>query len=141
MLSLLLDWFPHEEHGDMIIMIAQLIQIIGGHSVTGKDIRKIFALLRNETIRSKQNCCTLLLNSIGTMLREKGPTAFFEFNGFDSVSYYTLNFTKFIFYYLNISHEVFMKTIDCIIEFSVCELPILIFMGAVVSGSPVATFI
>ncbi|CAA6657804.1 unnamed protein product [Spirodela intermedia] len=86
MLSLLLDWFRHEEHGDMIIMIAQLIQIIGGHSVTGKDIRKIFALLRNEKIRSKQNCCTLLLNSIGTMLREKGPTAFFEFNGFDSAS-------------------------------------------------------
>ncbi|MQL69023.1 hypothetical protein Taro_001298, partial [Colocasia esculenta] len=83
-LSFLLDWFPQKEDGVMISKIAQLIQVIGGHSVTGKDIRKIFTLLRSERIRSRQSHCSLLLNSIGAMLREKGPTAFFEFNGFDS---------------------------------------------------------
>ncbi|XP_078448149.1 binding protein [Wolffia australiana] len=84
MLTILLDWFLLEEDVDLIFEIAQLIQLIGGHSVNGKDIRKIFALLRNEKIKSKENCYKLLLDSVGIMLREKGPTAFFEFDGSDS---------------------------------------------------------
>nr|XP_029116201.1 BEACH domain-containing protein B isoform X4 [Elaeis guineensis] len=82
-LSFLLDWFSVEEREDIISKIAQLIQIIGGHSISGKDIRKIFALLRSERIGSAPKC-SLLLTSVQYMLKEKGPEAFFEFNGHKS---------------------------------------------------------
>lgn len=85
MLSFLLDWFTLEENDDLIWKIAQLIQIIGGYSMSGKDIRKIFALLRSEKIGSRQNYCSLLMTSIQYMLKEKGPTAFFQLDGNDSV--------------------------------------------------------
>ncbi|XP_042456540.1 BEACH domain-containing protein B isoform X2 [Zingiber officinale] len=83
-LGFLLDWFPVESREDMINKIAQLIQIIGGHSISGKDIRKIFALLRTEKSESLQKHRSLLLTCIQYMLKEKGPEAFFEFNGHDS---------------------------------------------------------
>ncbi|KAI3896170.1 hypothetical protein MKX03_000290, partial [Papaver bracteatum] len=84
MLNFLLDWFSQEELEQVILKIAQLIQVIGGHSISGKDIRKVFALLRDEKIGSKQQNCSLLLTSIKSMLNEKGPTAFFDLNGNDS---------------------------------------------------------
>ncbi|OUZ99745.1 BEACH domain [Macleaya cordata] len=84
MLNFLLDWFSQEEQENVILKIAQLIQVIGGHSISGKDIRKIFALLRDEKIGSRQHYCSLLLTSIRSMLNEKGPTAFFDLNGNDS---------------------------------------------------------
>lgn len=87
LLGFLLDWFSVEEGDDIIIKIAELIQIIGGHSISGKDIRKIFALLRGEEIVAKQKHGSLLLTSVSHMLKEKGPEAFFEFSGHDSVSY------------------------------------------------------
>uniref|UniRef100_A0A0E0JVW3 BEACH domain-containing protein B n=1 Tax=Oryza punctata TaxID=4537 RepID=A0A0E0JVW3_ORYPU len=83
-LSFLLDWFSVEETDDTVIKIAELIQIIGGHSICGKDIRKMFALLRDEKIGVKQKCNSLLLTSLSHMLKEKGPEAFFEFSGHDS---------------------------------------------------------
>jgi hypothetical protein len=46
LLSFLLDWFSIEEKDDTVIEIAEIIQILGAHSICGKDIRKIFALLR-----------------------------------------------------------------------------------------------
>ncbi|KAL6888469.1 hypothetical protein ACP4OV_009495 [Aristida adscensionis] len=84
LLSFLLDWFSVEEEDDIVIKIVELIQIIGGHSICGKDIRKIFALLRGEKIGAKQKHSSLLLTSISHMLKEKGPEAFFEFSGHDS---------------------------------------------------------
>lgn len=86
MLSLLLDWFSQENNDSVITQIAQLIQVIGGHSISGKDIRKIFALLRSERVVNQQQYCSLLLSSVLYMLNEKGPTAFFDMNGIDSVS-------------------------------------------------------
>nr|BAD25221.1 putative LvsC [Oryza sativa Japonica Group] len=83
-LSFLLDWFSVEETDDTVIKIAELIQIIGGHSICGKDIRKMFALLRDEKIGVKQKRNSLLLTSLSHMLKEKGPEAFFEFSGHDS---------------------------------------------------------
>uniref|UniRef100_A0A0D9VCI8 BEACH domain-containing protein B n=1 Tax=Leersia perrieri TaxID=77586 RepID=A0A0D9VCI8_9ORYZ len=83
-LSFLLDWFSVEETDDTIVKIAELIQIIGGHSICGKDIRKMFALLRDEKIDVKQKHNSLLLSSLSHMLKEKGPEAFFEFSGHDS---------------------------------------------------------
>ncbi|XP_031393123.1 BEACH domain-containing protein B isoform X2 [Punica granatum] len=84
MLSFLLDWFSQEENDSIIMKIAQLIQVIGGHSISGKDIRRIFALLRSEKIGARQQYCSLLLTSVLSMLNEKGPTAFFDLSGIDS---------------------------------------------------------
>ncbi|WVZ78912.1 hypothetical protein U9M48_026555 [Paspalum notatum var. saurae] len=84
LLSFLLDWFSIEEKDDTVIEIAELIQILGAHSICGKDIRKIFALLRREKIGAKQKHTSLLLTSLSHMLKEKGPEAFFEFSGHDS---------------------------------------------------------
>ncbi|KAF9610456.1 hypothetical protein IFM89_022420 [Coptis chinensis] len=84
MLSFLLEWFLQEDDSNLIMEISQLIQVIGGHSISGKDIRKIFALLRNEKVGSRQQYCSLLLTSTLSMLKEKGPIAFFDLNGSDS---------------------------------------------------------
>ncbi|KAK4359154.1 hypothetical protein RND71_021383 [Anisodus tanguticus] len=84
MLNFLLDWFPQEGKDTVVLKIAQLIQVIGGHSISGKDIRKIFALLRSEKVGSQQQYSSLLLTSMLSMLNEKGPTAFFDLNGVES---------------------------------------------------------
>ncbi|XP_038715869.1 BEACH domain-containing protein B isoform X2 [Tripterygium wilfordii] len=84
MLNFLLDWFSQEDNDNVIMKIAQLVQVIGGHSISGKDIRKIFALLRSEKVGARQQYCSLLLTTILSMLNEKGPTAFFDLNGKDS---------------------------------------------------------
>ncbi|KAJ4830317.1 hypothetical protein Tsubulata_011294 [Turnera subulata] len=84
MLTFLLDWFAEEDSDGVILKIAQLIQVIGGHSISGKDIRKIFALLRSEKVGTRQQYCSLLLTTVLSMLNEKGPAAFFDLNGNDS---------------------------------------------------------
>ncbi|XP_075088788.1 BEACH domain-containing protein B isoform X2 [Nicotiana tabacum] len=84
MLNFLLDWFPQEGKDAVVLKIAQLIQVIGGHSISGKDIRKMFALLRSEKVGSHQQYSSLLLTNMLSMLNEKGPTAFFDLNGMES---------------------------------------------------------
>lgn len=91
MLSFLLEWFSQEDDDHVIMRIAQLIQVIGGHSISGKDIRKIFALLRSEKVGARRQYCSLLLTSVLSMLSERGPTAFFDLSGSDSVSVYSNN--------------------------------------------------
>jgi len=86
MLDFLLNWFSQEDNDSVIFQIAQLIQAIGGHSISGKDIRKIFALLRSEKVGMRRQYCSVLLTSLLSMLHEKGPTAFFDLDGIDSVS-------------------------------------------------------
>eukprot|EP01018_Ginkgo_biloba_P014188 Gb_28819 [translate_table: standard] len=84
LLSLLLDWFGTEESDLLILKLGQLIQMIGGHSITGKDMRKVFALLRSTKDGARPRHSTLLLNTVQGMLKEEGPTVFFELNGRDS---------------------------------------------------------
>lgn len=84
MLDFLLNWFVEENCETMFQLIAQLIQVIGGHSISGKDMRKIFALIRSESTGHQQSL--LLLTSMVAMLNEKGPSAFFDLNGVESVS-------------------------------------------------------
>ncbi|CAN6454099.1 unnamed protein product [Victoria cruziana] len=84
MLSFLLDWFSMENDDTTVSKIIELIQAIGGYSISGKDIRKMFAILRDEKGGCRQQQRLLLLGSIKCMLKEKGPTAFFEFNGSNS---------------------------------------------------------
>lgn len=83
-LSFLLDWFSQEDDDHVIMRTAQLIQVMGGHSISGKDIRKIFALLRSEKVGARQQYCSLLLTTVLSMLNERGPTAFFDLSGSDS---------------------------------------------------------
>ncbi|KAL0366361.1 UNVERIFIED_CONTAM: BEACH domain-containing protein B [Sesamum radiatum] len=84
MLDFLLNWFSQDNSETIVWEISQLIQVIGGHSISGKDIRKIFALLRSDNTGLQQRSSSLLLTSMLTMLNEKGPTAFFDLNGIDS---------------------------------------------------------
>ncbi|KAK6938070.1 PH-BEACH domain [Dillenia turbinata] len=84
MLNFLLDWFSQENEDSTILKLALLIQVTGGHSISGKDIRKIFALLRSEKVGIAKKYYSLLLSSISSMLNEKGPTTFFDLNGNDS---------------------------------------------------------
>ncbi|KAL0689845.1 hypothetical protein Bca4012_089523 [Brassica carinata] len=84
MLNLLLDWFSLEDAESVILKITQLTRTIGGHSISGKDIRKIFALLRSERVGNQQKYRSLLLACLLSMLNEKGPTGFFDMNGVDS---------------------------------------------------------
>ncbi|KAL6578417.1 hypothetical protein OROMI_010745 [Orobanche minor] len=84
MLDFLLNWFSQDNAETLIGKISQLIQVIGGHSISGKDIRKIFALLRSESTARQRPLRSLLLTSMLTMLNEKGPSAFFDLNGIDS---------------------------------------------------------
>lgn len=91
-LSFLLDWFAVEENDSTFAKISRLIQIVGGHSISGKDIRKIFTLLRRERIGSTEKHSSMLLTSMCSMLKEKGPEAFFEFNGCNSVCHCTFLF-------------------------------------------------
>ncbi|XP_057532553.1 BEACH domain-containing protein B isoform X2 [Amaranthus tricolor] len=84
MLNFLLDWFSQEDNNNVILRIAQLIQVIGCHSISGKDIRKIFMLLRSEKVGKHQQYCSLLMTCILAMLNEKGPTSFFDLVGSDS---------------------------------------------------------
>lgn len=84
MLDFLLNWFSQEDNDSVIFQLAQLIQAIGGHSISGKDIRKIFALLRSEKVGMRRQYCSVLLTSLLSMLHEKGPTAFFDLDGIDS---------------------------------------------------------
>ncbi|KAG7971974.1 hypothetical protein I3843_07G161500 [Carya illinoinensis] len=84
MLNFLLDWFSQEDNDSIILKIAHLVRVIGGHSISGRDIRKIFALLRREKVGSQQQNSSLLLTTVLSMLNEKGPTAFFDLNGNNS---------------------------------------------------------
>ncbi|CAK9883045.1 unnamed protein product [Sphagnum jensenii] len=84
LLSVLLDWFALEQTELLLMKMAQLIQMIGGHSISGKDMRRIFALLRSMKDGSRPHHGTLLLQSLQGMLREQGPAVFFELSGHDS---------------------------------------------------------
>jgi hypothetical protein len=84
LLSVLLDWFALEQSELLLMKMAQLIRMIGGHSISGKDMRRIFALLRSMKDGSRPHHGTLLLQSLQGMLKEQGPAVFFELSGHDS---------------------------------------------------------
>lgn len=86
LLSLLLDWFGEEQDEGLMTKVAHLMQMIGGHSITGKDIRRIFSLLRSTKDGCRPRHGALLLNILQGMLIGEGPTAFFELSGRNSVS-------------------------------------------------------
>lgn len=85
LLSLLLDWFGSEYNGNIIAKLAILIETLGRHSISGKDMRRIFSLLRSAKTGSKPMHRKILLKVVQGILREEGPAAFFDLSGKDSV--------------------------------------------------------
>lgn len=86
LLSLLLDWFAQEPKESLIVKMGNLMRMIGGHSISGKDMRCIFALLRSSKDGFRPRHGTLLLRIFQGMLKEQGPAVFFDLSGRDSVS-------------------------------------------------------
>ncbi|KAL2652898.1 hypothetical protein R1flu_021026 [Riccia fluitans] len=84
LLSFLLDWFAVAQSDLLVIKLAQLVQMIGGHSISGKDMRRIFSLLRSTNDQPKPQHSTILLKVLQGMLKEEGPAVFFEMSGRDS---------------------------------------------------------
>ncbi|AAG28307.1 hypothetical protein [Arabidopsis thaliana] len=84
LLDALLDMLVDGKFDDKGSALIKLTQTIGGHSISGKDIRKIFALLRSERVGNQQRYRSLLLACLLSMLNEKGPTGFFDMNGVES---------------------------------------------------------
>ncbi|BBM99563.1 hypothetical protein MPTK1_1g22060 [Marchantia polymorpha subsp. ruderalis] len=84
LLSFLLDWFAVAQSDLLIIKLAQIVQMIGGHSISGKDMRRIFSLLRSTNDHPKPQHGTILLKVLQGMLKEEGPAVFFEMSGKDS---------------------------------------------------------
>lgn len=90
LLSLLLEWFAKETDVALIVKFGRLMQMIGGHSISGKDMRSIFALLRSSKDGLRPRHGTLLLQIFQGMLKEQGPAVFFDLSGRDSVSNFHL---------------------------------------------------
>lgn len=86
LLSLLLEWFAKEPEVALIVKLGHLMKMIGGHSISGKDMRSIFALLRSSKDGLRPRHGTLLLRIFQGMLKEQGPAVFFDLSGRDSVS-------------------------------------------------------
>lgn len=86
LLSLLLQWFAKEPEVALIVKLGHLMKMIGGHSISGKDMRSIFALLRSSKDGLRPRHGTLLLRIFQGMLKEQGPAVFFDLSGRDSVS-------------------------------------------------------
>ncbi|KAH7332120.1 hypothetical protein KP509_20G069100 [Ceratopteris richardii] len=84
LLNCLLDWFDSGISANLTTKVVALMEILGRHSVSGKDMRKIFQLLRNINQTSKLASRKILLDVIHGMLKEEGPSVFFEMNGNDS---------------------------------------------------------
>ncbi|MCO5595749.1 hypothetical protein L7F22_049797 [Adiantum nelumboides] len=82
--TFLLDWFDSGINNNLTPKLAHLIEAIGRHSVSGKDMRKIFTFLRNSNQASKLASRKILLDIVQGMLKEDGPAVFFEMSGKDS---------------------------------------------------------
>lgn len=87
---LLLTWLPETRSEDVQAAITRLVEIIGGHSISGRDMSKIFSLLRSTKSGCRPRHATLLLRTLQALVKDDGPAVFFEFNGKDSVSTLTL---------------------------------------------------
>ncbi|KAJ7525246.1 hypothetical protein O6H91_17G043300 [Diphasiastrum complanatum] len=84
LLSLLLDWFFEAQDPGLVVKLADLIRLLGSHSICGTEMRKIFFLLCNIKNGSKLESGKLLLNTFKRMLTNEGPAVFFELNGRNS---------------------------------------------------------
>ncbi|EFJ19512.1 hypothetical protein SELMODRAFT_110788, partial [Selaginella moellendorffii] len=80
LLCSLMDWFSSENESVVLHKLCHFIKLAGGHSMAGKEMRRMFSLLRS-TSSSKNN---LILSTFKSMLSEQGPSVFFELSGKNS---------------------------------------------------------
>ena len=85
-MGLLLEWLAQEDNPRLQASVSMLIQIVGSHSLSGKDLRSVFALLRSTKDGKRPRHGGRLLKTLQSMVKEDGPTVFFELNGKNSVS-------------------------------------------------------
>jgi hypothetical protein len=90
LLTVLLDWFAMEHKECLVVKLAQIMQIIGGHSTSGKEMRIIVSLLRSTKDGFRPRHGILLLQILRGMLKEQSPAVFFELSGKDSVSDFSI---------------------------------------------------
>ena len=121
LLSLLLDWFAQEPKESLNLKIGNLMQMIGGHSISGKDMRCIFALLRSSKDGFRPRHGTLLLRIFQGMLKEQGPAVFFDLSGRDAVSDLHFWFYSIYFNFLSI-FPLFMQNLKILQTCNVVEL-------------------
>eukprot|EP00850_Spirogloea_muscicola_P002934 SM000011S19112 [mRNA] locus=s11:883394:901254:- [translate_table: standard] len=84
LLTLLLHWFSHEKDPDLWHHLASLVQLIGGYSLNGKDMRFIFNLLKTDAHGHRPKHGAVLLRTLQEMVKGEGPAVFFECSGLDS---------------------------------------------------------
>lgn len=121
LLSLLLDWFAQEPKESLNLKMGNLMQMIGGHSISGKDMRCIFALLRSSKDGFRPRHGTLLLRIFQGMLKEQGPAVFFDLSGRDAVSDLHSWFYSIYFNSLNI-FPLFMQNLKILQPCNVVKL-------------------
>ncbi|KAK9824084.1 hypothetical protein WJX72_007613 [[Myrmecia] bisecta] len=78
--GMLVDWFAASADDlGLQTHIAALLQITGAYSISGRDLRAIFALLRKDAGGQVAPHALPLLRMLCVMARHKGPSAFFDF--------------------------------------------------------------
>ncbi|GJP81202.1 hypothetical protein CLOP_g11369 [Closterium sp. NIES-67] len=64
--------------------VALLVETLGRHSMSGKEITAVFHLLRQARSGSRAQHASLLLRTLLGAIKDEGPSGFFELNGIDS---------------------------------------------------------
>ncbi|CAI7775354.1 unnamed protein product [Closterium sp. NIES-54] len=70
----------------VVAAVALLVETMGRHSMSGKEITAVFHLLRQAGAGSRARHASLLLRTLLGAIKDEGPSGFFELNGVDSVS-------------------------------------------------------
>ncbi|GBG71675.1 hypothetical protein CBR_g9089 [Chara braunii] len=84
LVGILLEWFPSIEDDILLDKVAILVRMSGGHSVSGKDMRVVFGLLRSTREGCRPRHATALLRTLQSMVAGEGPAVFYEFSGRES---------------------------------------------------------
>ncbi|KAK9905588.1 hypothetical protein WJX75_002584 [Coccomyxa subellipsoidea] len=78
--AILIEWFAAaREQPELQQLIAALLQVTGAYSISGRDLRAIFALLRKDGSCRVPSHAVVLLRSLAVMAHHQGPTTFFDF--------------------------------------------------------------
>eukprot|EP00271_Cylindrocystis_brebissonii_P011984 TRINITY_DN3000_c2_g1_i1.p1 TRINITY_DN3000_c2_g1~~TRINITY_DN3000_c2_g1_i1.p1 ORF type:complete len:2905 (-),score=592.76 TRINITY_DN3000_c2_g1_i1:326-8950(-) len=85
LMGLLLQWLAEMEGlAALEVSVSRLVQIVGSYSMSGKDLRTVFSLLRSTKEGYRPRHEQQLLRTLQAMVKEDGPPVFFELNGVDS---------------------------------------------------------
>ncbi|KAK9836952.1 hypothetical protein WJX81_002248 [Elliptochloris bilobata] len=78
----LIEWLAAAaERPALQAQIAEVLQVTGAFSISGRDLRALSALLREDNSGRVPRHTMLLLRLLAAVARHEGPTAFFDFSG------------------------------------------------------------